>query len=91
MDLIYITYHDNKLLAGLGSVFVFTPELKSFVIIKARGLNQLWLSMWFCLSLPLVFYFALELKTINQNEVEEFKPAIAINVVFPFFPTRILF
>lgn len=31
---IYITYHDNKLLAGLGSVFVFTPELKLFNIIR---------------------------------------------------------
>mgnify|MGYP000213908814 FL=1 len=57
MDLIYITYHDNKPLTELGSLFIFT----------------------------------LELNTINQNEVEEFKPAIAINVVFPFFPTRILF
>lgn len=28
MDPIYITYHDNKLLAGLGSVFVFSPELR---------------------------------------------------------------
>lgn len=35
--------------------------------------------------------FTLELNTIIQNKVEEFKPAIAINVVFPFFPTRILF
>ena len=57
MDLIYITYHDNKPLTELGSLLIFT----------------------------------LELNTIIQNKVEEFKPAIAINVVFPFFPTRILF
>ncbi|GEM_PF-6628612 len=34
MDLIYITYHDNKPLVGLGSVFVFTPELIFLISIK---------------------------------------------------------
>lgn len=57
IDLIYITYHDNKPLAELGSAFVLAPKLKYLLSIKSRGSNQLWLSMWFFPFSLQVFYF----------------------------------